>query len=102
MTTIIITGQTASGKTRIAEDLQGKIGGEIISADSRAVYKQTPIGSGRYSNSPDVPYHLVDILDIGKRYSVYDFLKHAHMIIGEISRSEGQPTKATCTQTGCR
>lgn len=91
MKTIIITGQTASGKTRLAENLQIKIGGEIISADSRTVYRQIPIGSGRYGNSREIPYHLVSILDVGERYSVKDFLLSAHNIIDDIKNKEKQP-----------
>lgn len=81
---IIITGPTASGKTSVAAGLANKLGGEVISADSRQVYRGMDIGSGKdYSDyrveGKDVPYHLIDIVDPGYKYNVYeyqhDFLK---------------------------
>ncbi len=81
---IIITGPTASGKTSVAAGLANKLDGEVISADSRQVYRGMDIGSGKdYSDyrvdGRDVPYHLIDIVDPGYKYNVYeyqnDFLK---------------------------
>lgn len=81
---IIITGPTASGKTAVAAGLANKLDGEVISADSRQVYRGMDIGSGKdYSDysvdGRDVPYHLIDIVDPGYKYNVYeyqhDFLK---------------------------
>lgn len=81
---LIITGPTASGKTGFAARLAYKIGAEIISADSRQVYRDMNLGTGKdYDDylveGTRVPYHLVDIIDPGKKYNVYeyqsDFLK---------------------------
>lgn len=81
---IAIIGPTASGKTRLATALAHKMGGEIISADSRQVYRRMDLGTGKdlddYTVEGDpVPYHLIDIVEPGYKYNVYeyqrDFLK---------------------------
>lgn len=81
---ITIIGPTASGKTRLATALAHKMGGEIISADSRQVYRRMDLGTGKdlddYTVEGDpVPYHLIDIVEPGYKYNVYeyqrDFLK---------------------------
>lgn len=81
---ICILGPTASGKTKYAVNLAHRIGGEIISADSRQVYRGMDIGTGKdlaeYSVGGDaVPYHLIDIVDAGEKYNLFryqqDFLK---------------------------
>ena len=75
---IIITGPTATGKTKVAVDIAYQYNGEIISADSRQIYKGMDIGTGKdlneYSiNGIKISHHLIDILDPMKNYSVYDF-----------------------------
>jgi len=81
---IIITGPTASGKTGFAALLASNTGGEIISADSRQVYRGMNIGTGKdyddyIVDGRQVPYHLIDIVDPGYKYNVFeyqrDFLK---------------------------
>lgn len=81
---ITILGPTASGKTSLATRLALKINGEIISADSRQVYRNMDIGTGKdlsdYSfEGESVPYHLIDIVDPGYKYNLFeyqrDFLK---------------------------
>tara|TARA_Y100000588_G_scaffold394114_2_gene512925 strand:+ start:3221 stop:4138 length:918 start_codon:yes stop_codon:yes gene_type:complete len=77
---IIITGPTACGKTSIATKLANDLSGEIISADSRQIYKGMDIGTGKdlkeYEiNNKKIPYHLIDILDPMDNYSVHDFQK---------------------------
>lgn len=77
---VIILGATASGKTRLAVNLAHHLNGEIISADSRQVFKQMDIGTGKdlneYNiNGKAIPYHLIDILEPGERYHVNAF-KH--------------------------
>ncbi|MDD5287009.1 MAG: tRNA (adenosine(37)-N6)-dimethylallyltransferase MiaA [Desulfuromonadaceae bacterium] len=71
---LTILGPTASGKTRLAVALASEMSGEIISADSRQVFRGMDIGSGKdlqeYGN---VPYHLIDILDSGEEFSVFAF-----------------------------
>lgn len=81
---LVITGPTATGKTRLAALVADRLGGEVISADSRQVYRGMDIGTGKdlseYTvGGRDVPVHMVDIVDAGYRYNVYeyqhDFLK---------------------------
>lgn len=77
---IIVTGPTASGKTSLATKLAYDIDSEIISADSRQIYKGMNIGTGKdlneYNiNNKTINYHLIDILDPMTDYSVYDFQK---------------------------
>ena len=71
---LTILGPTASGKTRLAVALAERFGGEIISADSRQVFRGMDIGSGKDLHEYGrVPYHLIDILDAGGEFSVFDF-----------------------------
>ncbi len=75
---ITILGVTATGKTRLAVELARILDGEIISADSRQVYKGMDIGTGKdlqeYSAGGNpVKYHLIDIVEPGYEYNVYEF-----------------------------
>ncbi|MDR6806543.1 tRNA dimethylallyltransferase [Dyadobacter sp. BE34] len=75
---LIILGPTASGKTHLATRVAYEIGGEILSADSRQVYRQMDIGTGKdldeyVVNGVPVPYHLINIRDAGDKYNVNDF-----------------------------
>lgn len=81
---ITILGPTATGKTALAAILADRIGSEVISADSRQVYRGMTIGTGKdYADyvvaERCVPYHLVDIMEAGTEYNVFqyqqDFLK---------------------------
>ena len=74
---IVVLGPTASGKTRYAVALAREMGdAEIISADSRQVYRGMDIGTGKdISEYGDVPYHLIDIADPGDRFNVFEFQK---------------------------
>jgi len=81
---VTILGPTATGKTTFAAHLAYRIGGEIISADSRQVYRGMNIGTGKdyddyLVDGEPVPYHLIDMLDAGYEYNVYlfkqDFLR---------------------------
>ncbi|MBQ0122617.1 MAG: tRNA (adenosine(37)-N6)-dimethylallyltransferase MiaA [Bacteroidales bacterium] len=73
---ICILGPTASGKTRYAVETARRIGGEIISADSRQVYRGMDIGTGKdLSEYGEVPYHLIDIADAGTKYNIYQYQK---------------------------
>jgi tRNA dimethylallyltransferase len=78
---ITILGPTACGKTRFAAGLSALINGEIISADSRQVYRRMNLGTGKdyddyIVDGKKIPYHLVDILEPGDKYNVYEFQKH--------------------------
>ena len=75
---IVILGPTACGKTKLAAQLAHRIGGEIISADSRQVYRRMDIGTGKdladyVVDGQSVPYHLIDIAEPGERYNAYRF-----------------------------
>jgi tRNA dimethylallyltransferase len=75
---ITILGPTASGKTRLAAEISYRIGGEIISADSRQLYRKMNLGTGKdYSdytvNTTAIPFHLIDIHDPGYKYSVFEY-----------------------------
>ena len=81
---LVITGPTATGKTRLAAMVADRLRGEVISADSRQVYRGMDIGTGKdmsdYTvDGRKVPVHMVDIVDAGYRYNVFeyqrDFLK---------------------------
>src|SRR5512133_1898704 len=75
---IVITGPTATGKTRLAAMVASRLGSEVISADSRQVYRGMDIGTGKdlsdyIVEGVEVPCHLVDIVDAGYRYNVYEY-----------------------------
>ena len=75
---ITILGPTASGKTPLAAQLCKRIGGEVISADSRMVYRGMTIGSGKdiddyIVDGEPIPYHIIDIHDAGYRFNVYEY-----------------------------
>ena len=71
---LTIIGPTASGKTRLAVSLSRELGGEIISADSRQVFRGMDIGSGKDLHEyGEIPYHLINILESGEEFSVFAF-----------------------------
>jgi len=87
---ITILGHTAAGKTAFAAHLAQTVGGEIISADSRQVYRRMDIGTGKdyqdYQVGGDrVPVHLIDILDAGYEYNVYLFKRDFLRVFTDIS-----------------
>jgi len=78
MNLIVILGPTASGKTRLAALLAKELGGEVISADSRQVYRGLDIGTGKdlqdyLVNGEMVPHHLIDVVDPAFEFSVFDY-----------------------------
>jgi tRNA dimethylallyltransferase len=71
---IVVLGPTASGKTHLGVDLARRLNGEIISADSRQVYRGMDLGTGKdLLEYGEIPHHLIDILDPGEPFSVFDF-----------------------------
>ncbi|MGF1636411.1 MAG: tRNA (adenosine(37)-N6)-dimethylallyltransferase MiaA [Cyclobacteriaceae bacterium] len=75
---IVVTGPTASGKTSFAAHLANSLKGEIISADSRQVYREMNIGTGKdlqdyLVNGRKIPCHLIDIKPPGYKYNVFEF-----------------------------
>lgn len=100
---IIILGPTASGKTRFAAELADQINGEIISADSRQVYKQMNLGTGKdYDDyivkGSRIPVHLIDIHEPGYKYNVFEFQKDFFKAYTEIRKSGHWPI--LCGGTG--
>ena len=71
---IAVIGPTASGKTRYAVELARQLDGEILSADSRQVYRGMDIGTGKdLADYGEVPYHLIDIVPAGEKYNIYRY-----------------------------
>ena len=91
---ITILGPTASGKTSVAAALALRTGGEIISADSRQVYRRMDIGTGKdladYTiGDVKIPYHLIDIAEPGTKYNLFQYQQDFHEAYDEI-RSRGK------------
>ncbi len=75
---LTVLGPTASGKTQLAAHLAARLNGEVISADSRQVYRGMNIGTGKDTvdyvvNGQTVPVHLIDLVDAGYQYNVYEY-----------------------------
>ena len=75
---ITVLGPTASGKTRFAVQLADRLGAEIISGDSRQVYRRMDLGTGKdlgdyRIGDRSVPYHLIDIVEPGTKYNVFEY-----------------------------
>lgn len=92
---ITILGPTATGKTHVAVRLTAELGGEIVSADSRQVYRRMDIGTGKdireyeYNGVP-VPYHLIDIVEPGVKYNVFQYQQAAFRAIQDIQQRDKQ------------
>lgn len=71
---LVILGPTATGKTRVGVEVARALNGEIISADSRQVYRGMDIGTGKdLEDYGSVPYHLIDIVNPGYQFNVFEF-----------------------------
>lgn len=86
---ITILGPTACGKTSVATALAADMGGEVISADSRQVYRGMDIGTGKdladyVVNGQRVPYHLIDIAEAGTKYNLFEFQRDFHDAYNDI------------------
>jgi tRNA dimethylallyltransferase len=86
---LVITGPTASGKTSLAVAVARELGGEIISADSRQVYRGMNIGTGKdyseyFIEGKQIPYHLIDIVDPGYKYNVFEFQRDFFRIYSDL------------------
>jgi len=103
MNLIVVLGPTACGKTTFAAHLAKAITAEIISADSRQVYRDMTIGTGKdiddYTvDGTTIPYHLVDICDAGEKYNVYRFQNDFIKCFEDISSRNKMPI--LCGGTG--
>jgi len=85
---LVIVGPTASGKSALAVELAHKFGGEIISADSRQVYKGLNLGSGKITRREmrGVPHHLLNEMSSHRLFTAHDFVARATKAISDISR----------------
>lgn len=91
---ITIIGPTASGKTSLAAALAARLDTEIISGDSRQVYRGMDIGTGKdladyVVEGQQIPYHLIDIHDAGEKYNVFEYQHDFHRAFAEI-RAKGK------------
>ena len=85
--TIVVTGPTATGKTALAVRLAEIFDGEIVSVDSRQVFRYMDIGSGKdLAEYGNVPYHLLDVADPGEPYDLFTYLKQAQSAIKDIQQ----------------
>jgi tRNA dimethylallyltransferase len=100
---IVILGPTATGKTAIATRLAAAINGEIISADSRQVFRGMDIGTGKdlseyVVDGKPIPYHLIDIVDPGTEYNLFNFQRDCYKAFDEIIARGNTPI--LCGGTG--
>lgn len=100
---ITILGPTACGKTSFAAALAHDLGAEIISADSRQVYRGMDIGTGKdlddyVVNGQAIPYHLIDIAEPGTKYNLFEYQRDFHEALTDV-RSRGVPV-ILCGGTG--
>ncbi len=92
----VITGPTASGKTHLATHLAHALEGEIISADSRQVYRGMDLGTGKDLDDycvegRQLPYHLIDIVEAGEEYNVFAFQRDFRRVYQDITARGKQP-----------
>ena len=100
---ITILGPTASGKTELAAHLASELDAEIISADSRQVYRRMDIGTGKdlddyVVNGKCIPYHLVDICEPGTKYNLFRYQQDFHKAYEDIRNRKKVPI--LCGGTG--
>jgi len=87
---IVIVGPTASGKTSLAIKLAKKFNGEIVSADSRQIYKELGVGSSKVTSkeTQGIKHYLIDIISLKEDFSAQQFKKAAIKAIREIIKKE--------------
>ncbi len=93
---LVVTGPTASGKTSLAADLASRLDGEIISADSRQVYRRMDLGSGKdygdyVVDGKKIPCHLIDVADPGYKYNVFEFQRDFLDVFRDVSHRKKLP-----------
>jgi tRNA dimethylallyltransferase len=89
---LVVLGPTASGKTRLGVELAKRLDGEIISADSRQVYRGMDIGTGKDLHEyQGVPYHLIDVAPPGFDFNLFEFQRHFLHTFQEISARHRLP-----------
>ena len=100
---IVVLGPTATGKTSLAVNIADRVGGEIISADSRQVYQGMDIGTGKDLSEykiggKQIPYHLIDIVPAGAEYNVFEYQKDFINVFNEFEKRTAFPV--FCGGTG--
>ncbi len=100
---IVVLGSTATGKTNVAVNLASQINGEVVSADSRQVYRGMDVGTGKDLSEfrvggVEVPHHLIDMVDAGEEYNVFEYQKDFLKAYKEI-QGRGKPA-ILCGGTG--
>lgn len=90
---ITVLGATATGKTSLATKVASLLQGEVISADSRQVYRGMDIGTGKdladyVVDDKQVPYHLIDILDAGEQYNVFEYQKDFQKVYEDLKSKD--------------
>lgn len=100
---IVVLGPTACGKTHLATLLASRINGQIISADSRQIYRRMDIGTGKDLTEYNVggkaiPYHLIDIAEAGYHYNLYEYCRDFDVAMSKIA--EAGDTPILCGGTG--
>lgn len=89
---IAITGPTATGKTQLGVSLARALDGEIVSADSRQLYRGMDLGTGKdLQDYGEVPHHLIDIAPAGYKYNLYEYVRDARAAISDIESRGRQP-----------
>ncbi|GAB7086485.1 tRNA (adenosine(37)-N6)-dimethylallyltransferase MiaA [Marinifilum fragile] len=100
---LVVLGATATGKTSLAVNLAKDFNGEIISADSRQIYRGMDLGTGKdieeyVVDGVEIPYHLIDIADAGYKYNVFEFQQDFVKAFEDISSRKKLPV--VCGGTG--
>lgn len=97
---IVILGPTASGKSDLAVEIAGRFNGEVISADSRQVYRGLDIGSGKITKNEmrSIPHHLLDVANPARQFSVSEYQRLAKRVIEDIVKRDKLPI--VCGGTG--
>jgi tRNA dimethylallyltransferase len=93
---LVVTGPTASGKTTLAATLASRLDGEVISADSRQVYRHMNLGTGKdYSDyiidGKQIPCHLIDIVDPGYKYNVFEYQRDFFNVFSDLKKRNKFP-----------
>lgn len=89
---LVVLGPTASGKTRLGVELCRKLNGEVISADSRQVYRGMDIGTGKdLAEYGDIPYHLIDIAEPGYEFNLFEFQRLFYAAFENIRQRQRLP-----------
>ena len=93
---LTILGPTATGKTQLAAAVASRIHGEILSADSRQIYRGMDLGTGKdladyIVNGKQIPYHLIDLADAGTQFNVFEFQRRFRDTYTDIRQRNGFP-----------